>query len=71
MGVELDGERPSASFGCGNIGSIVAERGLGLKMKVIAFDPFLSPERALDLGVEMVELDDLLARADVITLHTP
>ena len=50
---------------------IVADRGLGLKMKVIAFDPFLSPERAIEIGVEKVELDDLLTRADFITLHTP
>lgn len=58
-------------IGCGNIGSLVAERALGLKMKVIAFDPFLTPERAVELGVEKVELDELLARADFITLHTP
>ena len=58
-------------IGCGNIGSIVADRALGLKMKVIAFDPFLSVERAVQIGVEKVELDDLLARADVISLHTP
>src|SRR6185437_8260377 len=58
-------------IGCGNIGSIVADRALGLRMKVIAFDPFLSPERARDLGVEKVELDALLRRADFITLHTP
>ncbi|WP_332116461.1 phosphoglycerate dehydrogenase [Azorhizobium caulinodans] len=70
MGVELTA-KTLGIIGCGNIGSIVAERGIGLKMKVIAFDPFLSPERALALGVEKVELDELLARADVITLHTP
>jgi D-3-phosphoglycerate dehydrogenase / 2-oxoglutarate reductase len=58
-------------IGCGNIGSIVADRALGLKMKVIAFDPFLSAERAVQIGVEKVELNDLLARADVISLHTP
>src|SRR6266704_1273918 len=58
-------------IGCGNIGSIVADRALGLRMKVIAFDPFLSPERAKDIGVEKVELDDLLKRADFVTLHTP
>ncbi len=58
-------------IGCGNIGSIVADRALGLKMKVIAYDPFLSPERAVQIGVEKVELDDLLARADLISLHTP
>src|ERR687898_2104867 len=70
MGVELTGKTLGV-IGCGNIGSIVAARGIGLHMKVIAFDPFLSPERALELGVEKVELDDLLRRADVITLHTP
>ncbi|WP_346892110.1 phosphoglycerate dehydrogenase [uncultured Roseibium sp.] len=58
-------------IGCGNIGSIVADRAIGLKMKVVAFDPFLTPERAASLGVEKVELDDLLKRADFITLHTP
>ncbi|MEO5809580.1 MAG: NAD(P)-dependent oxidoreductase, partial [Sphingomicrobium sp.] len=58
-------------IGAGNIGSIVAARALGLKMKVAAFDPFLTPERAIDLGIEKVELDDLLRRADFITLHTP
>src|SRR5260370_13483260 len=70
MGVEIPG-KVRGIIGCGNIGSIVAERGIGLKMRVIAFDPFLSVERAEQIGVEKVELDDLLARADVITLHTP
>jgi len=58
-------------IGCGNIGSLVAERALGLKMKVIAFDPYLSDERAVKLGVEKVQLDTLFQRADAITLHTP
>ncbi|MDO9561493.1 MAG: phosphoglycerate dehydrogenase, partial [Bradyrhizobium sp.] len=58
-------------IGCGNIGAIVADRALGLRMKVVAFDPFLSPERAKDIGVEKVELDELFKRADFITLHTP
>ena len=70
MGVELTG-KTLGIIGCGNIGSIVAARGLGLKMRVIAFDPFLSVERAQELGVEKLELDDLLKRADFITLHTP
>jgi D-3-phosphoglycerate dehydrogenase len=70
MGVEMT-SKTLGLIGAGNIGSIVADRALGLKMKVIAFDPFLSPERAIELGVEKVELDDLLARADFITLHTP
>ena len=70
MGVELFG-KTLGLIGCGNIGTIVAERALGLRMKVAAYDPFLSAERALDLGVEKVDLDDLLARADFISLHTP
>ena len=70
MGVEITG-KVLGIIGCGNIGSIVADRAIGLRMRVIAYDPFLSPERALDIGVEKVELADLLARADIITLHTP
>ena len=70
MGVEITG-KVLGVIGCGNIGSIVADRAVGLKMRVIAYDPFLSPERALELGVEKVDLDDLLARAEIITLHTP
>ena len=70
MGVEVTA-KTLGIIGCGNIGSIVADRAIGLRMKVIAFDPFLTPERAADLGVEKVELDELLARADFITLHTP
>jgi len=70
MGMEITG-KTLALIGCGNIGSVVAERALGLKMKVIAYDPFLAVERAADLGIIKVELDDLFARADVISLHTP
>jgi D-3-phosphoglycerate dehydrogenase / 2-oxoglutarate reductase len=70
MGVELT-SKTLGLIGAGNIGSIVAERARGLKMKVIAYDPFLTPERAIDLGIEKVALDELLARADFITLHTP
>jgi D-3-phosphoglycerate dehydrogenase len=70
MGVELYA-KTLGIIGCGNIGSIVADRAIGLKMKVVAYDPFLSLERAVELGVEKVELDDLLRRADFITLHTP
>ena len=70
MGVELYA-KTLGLIGAGNIGGIVADRALGLKMKVVAYDPFLSPERAVEIGVEKVELDELLARADVITLHTP
>lgn len=70
MGVEVT-NKVLGLIGAGNIGSIVADRAIGLKMKVIAFDPFLTPERAQTLGVEKVELDELLTRADFITLHTP
>ncbi|MEY4254903.1 MAG: D-3-phosphoglycerate dehydrogenase [Pseudomonadota bacterium] len=70
MGIELY-SKTLGLIGCGNIGGIVADRANGLKMKVIAYDPFLSPERAVEIGVEKVELDELLARAEVITLHTP
>ncbi len=70
MGVELT-SKTLGLIGAGNIGSIVADRALGLRMKVIAYDPFLTPERAVEMGVEKVTLDDLLARADFITLHTP
>jgi len=70
MGVELYG-KVLGVIGCGNIGAIVCDRAIGLKMRVVAYDPFLSEDRARDLGVERVELDALLARADFITLHTP
>jgi D-3-phosphoglycerate dehydrogenase len=70
MGVEITG-KVLGLIGAGNIGSIVADRAKGLKMRVIAYDPYLSAERAEDLGVEKVTLDDLLARADFITLHVP
>ncbi|HTP85046.1 MAG TPA: phosphoglycerate dehydrogenase [Alphaproteobacteria bacterium] len=70
MGAELTA-KTLGIIGCGNIGAIVADRALGLKMKVIAYDPYLSPERAQAIGVEKVELDQLLARADFISLHTP
>jgi D-3-phosphoglycerate dehydrogenase len=70
MGVEITG-KVLGSIGCGNIGSIVASLAIGLKMRVVAFDPFLSEERAIEIGVEKVDLDDLLRRADIITLHTP
>jgi D-3-phosphoglycerate dehydrogenase len=70
MGVEIF-SKTLGVIGCGNIGSIVADRAIGLKMKVIAYDPFLSEERARDLGVEKVDLDELFKRADFITLHTP
>ncbi len=70
MGTELYG-KTLCLIGAGNIGGIVADRAKGLKMHVVAYDPYLSAERAADLGVEKMELNDLLARADFITLHTP
>ena len=70
MGVEVTG-KTLGLIGAGNIGAIVASRALGLKMKVVAYDPFLTAERAVEMGVEKAELDTLLAKADFITLHTP
>jgi len=70
MGVELT-DKTLGIVGIGNIGSIVADRAQGLKMKVIAYDPFISHEKAEQLGIELVELDELYARADVISVHTP
>ncbi|WP_068116226.1 phosphoglycerate dehydrogenase [Tropicimonas marinistellae] len=70
MGVELTGKTLGV-IGAGNIGGIVCERAVGLRMKVVAYDPFLSDERAAKLGVTKVELDELLQRADFITLHVP
>ena len=70
MGVEVTG-KTLGLIGAGNIGSIVASRAQGLRMKVIAYDPFLTEDRAIELGIEKVDLDTLLARADFITLHTP
>jgi D-3-phosphoglycerate dehydrogenase / 2-oxoglutarate reductase len=70
MGVELMG-KTLGIIGCGNVGAVTADRAQGLKMKVVACDPYLSVERAGGLGVEKVELDQLLARSDFISLHTP
>ena len=70
MGVEVTG-KTLGIIGCGNIGSVVADRAQGLKMRVIAYDPYLSAERAQDLGVEKVELEALFGRADFVSLHTP
>jgi D-3-phosphoglycerate dehydrogenase len=70
VGVELYG-KTLGLIGAGNIGSIVADRAKGLKMKVIAFDPYLSTERAATLGIEKLDINELLFRSDFITLHTP
>lgn len=70
LGVELF-NKTLGVIGAGNIGGIVCDRAVGLKMKVIAYDPFLSEDRAKALGVHKVELDELLAKSDFITLHVP
>ncbi len=70
MGVEVTGKTLGV-IGCGNIGSVVADRAQGLKMRVIAYDPYLSAERAQDLGVEKVDLEALFGRSDIVSLHTP
>ncbi len=70
LGTEVYG-KTLGLIGCGNIGAIVADRAKGLKMRVLAYDPYLSAERAVSLGVDKVELDDLLARADFVSLHAP
>lgn len=70
MGSEI-AHKTLAILGFGTIGRIVAQRGLGLKMKVIAYDPFVAPEIFQDLGVESVGLDELVSRADYLTLHCP
>jgi D-3-phosphoglycerate dehydrogenase len=70
VGIELAG-KVLGLIGCGNVGSVVADLAQGLKMRVIAYDPYLAPERARDLGIDKVGLEELLARADVISLHTP
>ncbi len=69
-GIEIYG-KTLGCIGLGNIGKLVAERALGLKMNVIAYDPFLSKEAAEKIGVELVSLDELLKRSDIITIHTP
>ncbi len=69
-GTEISGKYLGL-IGCGNIGSIVASRALGLKMKVLAFDPFLTQDKASELGVEKVDLHYLLRNSDIISLHTP
>jgi D-3-phosphoglycerate dehydrogenase / 2-oxoglutarate reductase len=70
MGVEVTA-KVLGIIGCGNIGAIVAERAKGLRMRVLAYDPYLSPERAADLGVEKTSLNELFARSDFISIHTP
>jgi D-3-phosphoglycerate dehydrogenase / 2-oxoglutarate reductase len=69
-GVEL-AEKTLGVLGFGRIGQQVARRALGLQMRVLAYDPFVSADRARELGVEPASLDDVLARADFLTLHLP
>jgi D-3-phosphoglycerate dehydrogenase len=70
MGTELTGKRLGL-VGCGNIGSIVAERAPGLRMRLVGYDPYLSEENAKRMGVEKVDLDELLRRANFISIHAP
>lgn len=70
MGTQITG-KTLGIIGTGNIGAVVVERALALKMRVVGFDPILTPEKARALGLELVELDALYAQADVITIHTP
>ena len=70
MGAEIC-NKTLGIVGIGLVGSVVADRANGLKMNVIAFDPYLSPERAEKLGVQLVSMDELLQRADYITIHVP
>ena len=70
MGVELR-DKTLGVVGCGTIGAIVATLAQGLRMRVVAFDPYLAPDRAASLGVTLATMDELLGEADVITLHVP
>ncbi len=70
MGTEFFG-KTLGMIGCGNIGSLVAERCIGLKMKVHIFDPFLSKDQTEKIGGKKVDLEELLIHSDFITLHTP
>ena len=70
MGVELR-DKTLGVVGCGTIGAIVATLAQGLKMRVVAFDPYLAPDRAASLGVTLATMDELLGEADVITMHVP
>ena len=70
VGTELTG-KTLGIIGCGNIGSIVSDRAQGLKMRVVAYDPYLSEEKAENMGVRKLELESLLSESDFISLHTP
>ncbi len=70
MGTEITG-KTLGIIGVGNIGTIVVQRALGLKMRVVAYDPFLSEERAERMGIQKVDIDGLLSQADFLTIHVP
>src|SRR5439155_4671346 len=70
QGRELAGKTLGV-IGLGNIGRIVADRAKGLRMGVLGYDPFVTAERAAELGIEPATLDDLFRRSDAITVHTP
>jgi D-3-phosphoglycerate dehydrogenase / 2-oxoglutarate reductase len=69
LGTEIN-EQTLGIIGLGRIGSIVADRAMGMGMEVIGHDPYITPEAATKLGITWVDLDELLARSDFITLHT-
>lgn len=69
-GIELRG-KTLGLLGAGRIGGVVASRALGFRMKVLAYDPYLTKERAEDLGVDVVGLEELLDRSDIVSLHLP
>src|SRR5205807_10151328 len=70
IGVELQG-KTLGILGLGRIGRTVASRANAFGMKIVAFDPFIAPDQARDLGIEVVPFDEVLARADFLTVHTP
>ncbi len=69
-GTEVTG-KTLGILGVGNIGSVVASRAQGLKMNVIAYDPFISPEAADKLGISLVSMDELFKKSDFISIHVP
>jgi len=68
QGVELDG-RTLGVLGLGGTGSLVAQRGHAFGMRLIAWDPWISADRARQMGVELMEIDELFAQADFVTVH--
>src|SRR5262249_53088183 len=70
IGVELQG-KTLGIVGLGRIGRVVASRARGLGMNIVAYDPFIAPEQARDLKIELAPLDEVYKRADFLTVHTP